>query len=63
MRRAAPAAELRQCAGDGLVDADRQIASGGQRLGGRDDLVRLGIDHRRIGIGAAGVDAGEERRA
>ena len=43
-----------------IADAHRQVALGGQRLGGRDD-ARVILDQHRIGIGSARIDTQQNR--
>jgi hypothetical protein len=45
-----------------LVDPERQVAPGGQRLGGGRHPPAFAVDQHRIGVGAAGIDAGKKRR-
>ena len=42
---------------NGAGHANGQVALGGDRLGGRHDLVALGFDDGGVGVGAAGVYA------
>ena len=49
--------QLRHGLGDGLGDTDSQVTLGGDGLGARHHLVAVRLDHGRVGIGAAGVDA------
>ena len=48
--------------GDGAGDTDRQVALGGDGFRRGDDLVGGGFDDRRIGVGAAGIDADQIAR-
>ena len=48
--------------GNRIAHAQRQIALGGDGLGGGDDALAAGVDDGGVGVGAAGVDANQVLR-